>query len=155
MIRLFSVCTPGRLLHLVVLNYFGQNISQVCSSEVSLWIVCAIFSSLSCSDLLAFLEKSESLLKAHRKKSERLLMVLTFLFVPCQALCDNFLLSVLVNLPPLPCLSSLSLLSPNPPRFGLLIVSLLLCPRFSFPSNSSHPAHASITLPPPLPLLSL
>lgn len=142
MIHLFSLCSPGRPSHLVVLNYFGQNISQVCSFEVPPWIVCAILDSLSSNDLLAFLEKSESVLKAHLTSLKGYLFVWLaplLLFIPCHPLCDfsvNFSLSYSLSLLTFPCCPPFSLLSPNPPCFRLLIVSLPLCPLFS-----SHPAN--------------
>lgn len=111
MIRLFSVCTPSRLSQLVVLNYFGLYISQVCSFEVSLWIVCAIFSSSSRSDFFWHLyRKIWVTSESPMNKSERLLMVLSrsfFPFVPSSPmwflfwLFSSFFLSVLVNLHPL------------------------------------------------------
>lgn len=142
MIHLFSLCSPGRPSHLVVLNYFGQNISQVCSFEVPPWIVCAFLDSLSSNDLLAFLEKSESVLKAHLTSLKGYLFVWLaplLLFIPCHPLCDfsvNFSLSYSLSLLTFPCCPPFSLLSPNPPCFRLLIVSLPLCPLFS-----SHPAN--------------
>ena len=154
MIHLFSLCSPGRPSHLVVLNYFGQNISQVCSFEVPPWIVCAILGSLSSNYLLAFLEKSESVLKAHLTSLEGYLFVWLaplLLFVPCHPLCDfsvNFSLSYSLSLLTFPCCPPFSFLSSNLPCFRLLIVSLLLCPLIS-----SHPANfPPLSLPPLLTL---
>ena len=148
MIHLFSFCSPSRSSNLVVLNYFGQNISRVCSFEVPPWIVCAILVSLSSNDLPAFLEKSESVLKAQLTSLKGYLFVWLaplLLFIPCHPLCDfsvNFSLSYSLSLLTFPCCPPFSLISPNP-CFRLLIVSLPLCPLFS-----SHPANFPPLSPP-------